>query len=413
VRGVTAPAAPDPVARTLFRLSIGIFFLGGFLTVLVSMIVPRLTLTLSLDYAQALLVQFAFHLSYLLFAVPITRAIVRLGYMRSIVAGLTVMLAGCLALTAAASAGSFAGVLLALLTLSSGITFLQIAANTVVTVIGPSRQAAARLTLLQGFNSLGTVIAPLIGAQAMLRSAAIAGQPALGAITLPFLIGAAGLGALALAYARRRDLLAGVAGDAVALPPGRLTSVLADRRLLGGVTAIFAYVGAEVTIGTLLANYLMLPTTLGASPLHAGRLVTLYWGGAMVGRFAGAALLRRFRSPVLLMVAAGGATLLSLIGAGAAGPVGAAALIAVGLCNAIMYPTIYALALPADPARAPIGSMLLCMAVVGGALVPMLTGIAADRIGLAPALALPALCYAAIVAFALSCRRDAPLNTAA
>ena len=397
----------DRVGRTVFRLSIGVAFLGGFLTVLVSMIVPRLTITLALDYAQALLVQFAFHLSYLLFAVPITRAIVRIGYMRAIVTGLSVMLAGCLGLVGAAGAESFPLVLLALLTLSSGITFLQIAVNTVVTVIGEPRRAPARLTLLQGFNSFGTVLAPLIGAELLLRDALARGQPAMGGVTWPFLIGAVGLGALAIAFARRRDLLEHAPGEAAPLPPGRLAVVLADRRLMFGVAAIFAYVGAEVTIATLLANYLMLPTTLAAAPLVAGRLVTLYWTGAMIGRFAGAVLLRRGHAPGWLALAAAGAVTLTAIAALVTGTIGAAALIAVGLCNAIMYPTIYALALPADPDTAPIGSMLLCMAVVGGAIVPLVTGVIADRIGLAPALLLPAACYGVIVLFAARCAAGA------
>ena len=403
---MTSPSdAADRIARTLFRLSIGVFFLGGFLTVLVSLIVPRLTLTLQLDYARALLVQFAFHLSYLLFAVPITRTIVRIGYMRAIVAGLSVMLVGCIGLVGAAGIQSFALLLLALLTLSSGITFLQIAANTVVTVIGSSRGAAARLTLLQGFNSLGTVVAPLIGAELMLRHMAAARQQPMGGITAPFLIGAAGLGALAIAFARRRDLLAATAGDAAPLPPGRFAALIADRRLMTGVIAMFAYVGAEVTIGTLLANFLMLPTTLAATPLAAGRWVTLYWAGAMAGRFGGAFVLRRVRAPDLLIVVAIGAALLTALAGSIAGAGGAAALIAVGLCNSVMYPTIYALALPTEPEVAPAGSMLLCMAVVGGAIVPLATGLIADRIGLPPALLLPAACYAVIAVFARGCRQ--------
>ena len=403
-----APVDADPIGRTLFRLSIGVFFLGGFLTVLVSMIVPRLTITLTLDYAQALLVQFAFHLSYLLFAVPITRAIVRIGYMRAIVTGLSVMLVGCLGLIGAAAAESFPLVLLALLTLSSGITFLQIAVNTVVTVVGAPHRAAARLTLLQGFNSFGTVLAPLVGAELLLRHALAPGAPAMGGVTLPFLIGAAGLGVLAIAFARRRDLLADAAADAAPLPPGRLAIVLADRRLMFGVAAIFAYVGAEVTIGTLLANYLMLPHTLAATPLAAGRLVTLYWAGAMIGRFAGSVPLRRGHAPGWLALAASGAVTLTAIAAIAGGEIGAAALIAVGLCNSIMYPTIYALALPSAPDAAPVGSMLLCMAVVGGAVVPLVTGVIADRVGLAPALLLPAACYGVIMLFALRSVAGAP-----
>jgi FHS family L-fucose permease-like MFS transporter len=183
-----------------------------------------------------------------------------------------------------------------------------------------------------------------------------------------------------------------------------LPAVLRNRRLLAGTVAMFAYVGAEVAIGTLIPNFLMLPNILHAAPLAAGQLVSLYWGGAMIGRFAGAVLLRDFDPGLLLAAAALGSTMLTIVAVVIGGGGGAAALIAVGLCNSIMYPTIYALALPADEAEAPLASMLLCMAVVGGAIVPLFTGMLADRIGLVPALLLPAACYLVIAAFALSGR---------
>ncbi|PHR85909.1 MAG: MFS transporter, partial [Leeuwenhoekiella sp.] len=168
VTSTLTPPEGDQIANRLFRLSIGVFFIGGFLTSSVSLLVPQLKLTLHLDYRDALLVQLAFHSSYLLFALPITWIIVRNGYMRAIVAGLAVMTAACLTLTLAQTILSFAMVLGALLLLSAGQTFLQIASNTVVAIIGPSRGAARRLTLLQGFNSLGTVLGPLISAPLLL-----------------------------------------------------------------------------------------------------------------------------------------------------------------------------------------------------------------------------------------------------
>ncbi len=407
---VVTTSSPDPEARTsktLFELSIGVFFLGGFLTSIVGLLVPRLTLTLGLDYTRALLVQFAFHLSYLLFAFPIALAILRIGYMRAIVAGLAVMVAGCLALIASAEWRSFALVLLALLTLSTGITFLQMAANTVVTVVGPSRRAAARLTLLQGFNALGTVLGPLIGAVFLLGSIGIDRGGPVGDDAVPFIGGAVLLGILAIAFHRQRNLL----GKAALSPAGallrHLPTVLHDRRLLAGTVAMFAYVGAEVAIGTLIPNYLMLPDILRATPLAAGQLVSLYWGGAMIGRFAGAFLLRRIDAGMLLAVAGLAAMALAAVASLAGGMTGAVALLAVGLCNSIMYPTLYALALPEDDAQAPLASMLLCMAVVGGAIVPLLTGVLADRIGLELALLLPASCYLVIAGFAVANRTAA------
>lgn len=402
-----AGTEPEAVSRQLFRLSIGIFFIGGFLTAIVSLLVPRFKLLNNLDYSQALLVQLASHASYLLFALPITLIILRIGYMRAIAIGTAIMAIACVALTTADAAGGFELVLAALLLLSLGITFLQIAANTVVTVIGESRRSAARLTLLQGFNSGGTVIGPLLAAPLLLGASAvtIAADPRIG---LPFIGSAVVLVILSVLFFRGRNLLPGKAlADGPRLALRRVPALLGDRRLVAGTAAMFAYVGAEVTIGTLLTNYLMRPEILGLPAVDAGRLVSVYWGGAMLGRFAGALLLRRAAADRLLVAAAVAAAVLTVIATIGAGTPGAVALLAVGLFNAIMYPTIYALALPADPVAAPLGAMLLCMAVVGGAVVPVLTGVTADHFGLAPALLLPAFCYVVIAAFARSCRVEA------
>ncbi|MGN8001344.1 MFS transporter [Sphingomonas sp. 22176] len=388
-------SASDMVAR-LFRRSIGIFFMGGFVTALVGLLVPRLTLIDRLDYTRAVLVQFAFHSSYLLFAVPITALLVRTGYMRAIAAGLGVMTIACVALGAAAWIGSYPLLLLAVLSLSTGITFLQIAANVVQPLVATEGGGPARLTLLQGFNSVGTVLAPLIGAGFLLQLGAMGRVP----LALPFLACALVLGWLCLVFWRARDLLASHPAPA-RLPLAALGRVLRARRLAWGSMAMFGYVGAEVTIGSLLANYLALPTILAIDPASAGRLVSLYWGGAMLGRFAGALGLARIAPARLLAGMALAAVLLVGVASGAHGVIGAAALVAVGLCNAIMYPTIFALALPEERGLAAYASMILCMAVVGGAVVPLATGALADRVGLAAALGLPLLCYLGIACFAL------------
>ncbi len=392
-------------ADRLFRLSVGVFFIGGFLSSIVSLLVPRLKLLFGLGYAQALLVQFSFHSSYLLFALPIAVLIVKLGYMRAIATGLAIMASACALLLWAHGLPHFGLVLLSLTLLSCGITFLQIASNTVVTVVGRPDRAAGRLTLLQSFNSLGTVAGPLLCAPFLLTPPARPGAiPDAGHIGPPFLGSIAVLAMLALAFAAERDLLPRTRRARVSpLAPLRL---VADRRVMTGAAAIFVYVGAEVTVGTLLTNYLTLPEVLGMTPVAAGRMVSLYWGGAMIGRFAGAFALRHVPAPTLLAAAAAGATLLTLAGVLVGGAAGAAALIAVGLCNAIMYPTIYALALPADDSATP-AATLLCMAVVGGAIVPYVTGVAADRFGLSPSLLLPAACYLGIGVFARGAMRDA------
>ena len=400
---VTPAAAPDSATR-LFRLSIGVFFIGGFLSSAVSLFVPRMTLIYRLDYTRALLVQFAFHTSYLLFALPIALAIIALGYMRSAATGLTVMAAACLLLLWAHALQSYALILIALLALSAGITFLQIAANTVVAVVGSAEGAAYRLNLLQAFNSVGTVAGPLIAAQYVLGDADGAGASTAVEIAPPFLFAILLLAALSIAFTLNRNLLAG--SDQASMSGARFdwTAMARNRRLVAGTAAIFFYVGAEVTIGALLVNYLVRADVFGATPVHAARLVSLYWGGAMVGRLLGALAMKRISPWQLLAFAAIGAALLVIAAAALHGPVGGAALLAVGLCNSIMYPTIYVLALPADPKLATPGGTLLCMAVVGGAVIPMLTGLLADRIGLAASFGLPALCYAFIAAFARACR---------
>ncbi|GFE77413.1 MFS transporter [Novosphingobium sp. TCA1] len=394
------------MTRRLFWLSIGVFFIGGFLSASVGLLVPQLKSVLVLDYKGALLVQLAFHSSYLLFALPAALSVVRIGYMRAIATGLTIMAAGCLALALAQGMREFLLVLAALLLLSGGQTILQIAANTVVTVFGPSRRSAFRLNLLQGFNSLGTVLGPLLSAPFLLQDIA-PGARADVAASAPFIVIGAVLAMLATLYAAHRQLLAGSpSGMGDYLPKDwrrQIVAVLAERRLLWGTLAIFLYVGAEVTIGTLMTNVLMLPSRLGLEPVSAGRLVSLYWAGAMVGRFMGAWLMTRIAETRLLFCAALAAIGLTVAAVVVPGVIGAGMLIAVGLCNAIMYPTIYALAMPEDSSKAPLASMWLCMAVVGGAVVPILTGAAADAVGLLKALLLPAACYVGIALFARHC----------
>lgn len=394
-------------ATRLFRLSIGVFFIGGFLSSTISLFVPRMTLVYGLDYVGALLIQFAFHMSYLLFAIPIALAIIAMGYMRSAATGLTVMAASCMLFLWAHGLHSYAMILLALLALSAGITFLQIAANTVVAVVGSAEGAAYRLNLLQAFNSLGTVVAPLVAAQYVLGNPAATGLSAIVEIAPPFIFAILVLAALALIFFLNRTLL----DRTVQANMGRVRLdwpvLLRNRRLVAGAVGIFVYAGAEVAIGALLVNYLVMPNVFGAAPVSAARMVSLYWGGAMLGRLVGAFAMKRIRPALLLMLAAIGAALLTLVAATMEGLTGGVALLAVGLCNSIMYPTIYVLALPEDPKLATPGGTLLCMAVVGGALVPMLTGALADRVGLATSLALPALCYLFIAAFARACRGSA------
>ncbi len=383
-----------PLPRRFFGLMIGVFLGGGVLASVEALLVPRLKLTLGLGYAEALLVQLVYYLGYLLFAIPATIVAARMGAIRATAAGLTMMAAGCLLVALAQTSARFSALLAALLLLSSGVTILQIACNGLMATLGDGARAVTRFTLLQGFNALGTVLGPLAAAWFLLGR---------GPAPVPFVAFAAGFAILAVAIRAGAD----VAPHAQAWQPptrARLARLCRNPRIVRGTAAIFVYVGAEVTIGTLAANYLMLPGTLALGPVDAGRLVSLYWLGAMIGRFAGAWLLRRIAAPTLLGRAATGAVLLLTVAIVVRGELGGAALLAVGLCNAIMFPTIYALTMPASAEDVPTASMLMCMAVVGGAAIPMATGLLADRTTLPIALACPALCYAAVLLFARGVR---------
>lgn len=407
-----APRADASKAdQTLFVLSLGLFFLWGFATVLIDILAPKLKGLFTLSYTEAMLTQFAFFIGYFVFSLPAGAIVSRVGYMRGIVIGLVVMAAGCLLFAPAASTGIYEGFLFALFVMSGGITILQVAANAVISIVGPEATSSARLTLAQAFNSFGTFIGPYIGARLIL-SDAVGPPPDLSALTpqqlsdlriaeatsvqLPFLGIAALLAILVIVFWVKRDLLPRSEGAPAA---GLGLHLLGKPRLLFGVIAIFAYVGAEVSIGTLLVNYLSQASRLGVSEMRAGELVSLYWGGAMVGRFIGAFVMRKISPGHVLMFCALGAISLAAISALTTGFMSAAAILAVGLMNSIMFPTIFSQSLRGVDTEAPRAAGLLCMAIVGGAILPVMTGAVADRVGLSVALIIPILGYLWIVFF--------------
>jgi MFS transporter, FHS family, L-fucose permease len=383
----------DHVAGRLFALLTGVYLGGGLLNSTVNLLVPRLKLMLGLDYAQALLVHLAYYSSYLLFALPVTLCAVRFGYMRAIAGGLCTIAAGNLLFAIAQGQRDYAFVLLSLLVMSAGVTFLQIAGAAVTRTFGSGTRMASRLTLLQAFNSVGTVAGPLIGAHFLL------GTDDRSMTAAPFLFGAVAMLLLGVMMWANRSLPVEQPDPEPTIP--RLPALLRERAMQIGALAIFVYVGAEVTIGTLAVSYLMQPDTVGLSAQTSGKLVSLYWAGAMIGRFAGAFAVRRIGARGLLAQAAIGAGVLLLVAVLVRGEAGSVALLAIGLCHSVMFPLIYTLALPPRTEDTAAASMILCMAVVGGAIVPMLTGLAADRIGLVPSLLVPGLCYAVIWAFAM------------
>ncbi|KAF0185251.1 MAG: sugar MFS transporter [Hyphomonadaceae bacterium] len=403
-----AAAKPD---RTLFVLSLGLFFLWGFATVLIDILVPKLKGLFTLSYTEAMLTQFAFFIGYFVFSLPAGVIVGRIGYMRGIVVGLVIMTIGCLLFAPAARMGVYEGFLLALFIMSGGITILQVAANAVISIAGAEGSSSARLTLAQAFNSFGTFIGPIIGARLILggetaKPADVASMTAeqlssmriaeAASVQTPFLGIAALLVVLVLVFWFRRNLLP---RTEQAPASGLGLNLLGRPRVLFGVIAIFAYVGAEVSIGSILVNYLMQPSRLDVVAVRAGELVSFYWGGAMVGRFLGAAVLRSVNPGHVLMACALGAISLAVASAYTTGLTSAVAILAIGLMNSIMFPTIFSQSLKGIGEDAPKAAGLLCMAIVGGAILPVITGAVADRAGLSIALIVPILGYLWIVFF--------------
>jgi FHS family L-fucose permease-like MFS transporter len=389
-------------------LVVSLFFAWGFVTVLNDPLIAKLKGLFALNYAEAMLTQFAFFLGYFIFSIPAGAILGRFGYVRSIALGLVIMAAGCLLFAPAARLALYPLFLLALFCVASGITLLQVAANPYIAALGSAATSHSRLTLAQAFNALGTFVGPFIGALFILQNG-VASPGAMPAAMLqaerireaqivqrPFLV----IALLLLLFAMVFWLLRNQPGPAASSSPNPFrAALLRQPRLVFGVACIFLYVGAEVSIGSGLTNYLMQPAILGVTAKAAGALVSIYWGLAMLGRFAGAAILRRVPAGKVLATHALAALALALAATQSAGPAAAAAVLAIGLANSIMFPTIFTLALEGLGEETTHGSALLCMAIVGGAIVPVVFGHMADAIGLSHALIVPAACYAVIAAY--------------
>jgi FHS family L-fucose permease-like MFS transporter len=421
----TQAASRNPGQQTLLvGLVVLLFFAWGFATVLNDILIPKLKGLFELNYTEVMLTQFSWFLSYFIFSIPAGLVLSRIGYLRGAVLGLAVAALGYMLFTPAAELGSFPAFMVALFVVAAGITMLQVAANPFIELLGTEATSHSRLTLAQAFNSLGTAIGPYVGAVLILSSGvtiktaglsqaalAAARRTEAHALQLPFFVFAALFLALAVVFwLLRKSAAPPVAGQA------RLSAILAllgRPRLVLGALAIFVYVGAEVSIGSVMTNYLMQPSVLAVTAERAGTLLSFYWGGAMVGRFAGAFALRIVKPGLALAAGAVGACLLALVSSQSVGPFAAYSLIAVGLFNSIMFPTIFSLATEQLGDETPNGSGLLCMAIVGGAIIPLITGAVADRVGLALSLIVPAVCYVWIVAYGVMAARGLGLTKAA
>ncbi len=413
--GGTATHANTQVA-SLRVFVFALFFTFGGITSLNDVIIPKLKDLFTLSYAQAMLVQSAFFAAYFIVSLPAAAIVQRIGYMRTAVVGLLTMTAGCLLFIPASSSGMFGTFLLALFVLAAGITIVQVVANPLISMLGAPATASSRLTFAQAFNSLGTAVFPYVGAILILGSLAHVDQATLSADALAayraaesqvvvhtYLGLAVALAVVAfLVWTNRNKLVEHPHPDSSMWSAFYL---LKQPRFAFGTLCIFLYVGAEVAVGSLIVNYLMQHDVLGLGAEAAGKHVPLYWGGAMVGRFLGAYVLR-ICSPGKVLAGAGAiAALLLLVSATTQGATSGWALLAIGLVNSIMFPTIFTLASEGLGERAAEGSGLICVAIVGGAIVPLITGYAADAAGLRLALAVPALCYLLILAFGWYARR--------
>jgi FHS family L-fucose permease-like MFS transporter len=408
-----AVASTNPDYSRPLAIVTTLFFMWGFLTCLNDILVPHLKSIFDLSYARVMLVQFAFFSAFFLFSVPWAKVVNRIGYQRTMVVGLLTMALGAFLFLPAASVASYPLFLTALVVLAAGITGLQVSANPYVVVLGKPETASSRLDLTQAFNSLGTTIAPKLGGLLILATAPMAMEElhqlsphALHAyrvqeaasVKMPYTV-------ICIALV----LLAVVIGT-FKLPKiehaehrsGVDDSIWKHPNLIWGAVGIFAYVGAEVSIGSFLVNFFGLPEIAGFSAKTAAGFVSFYWAGAMIGRFLGAGLLRRIRPGNLLgLCAICAATLVSasmILG----GHTAMWSILSVGLFNSIMFPTIFSLGLAELGPLTGSGSGILTMAIVGGAVLPVIQGVIADHVGIHHAFFLPLLCYLYILFYGLS-----------
>jgi len=414
VSGAGGASETSETYKGALAIVTSLFFMWGFVTVLNDILVPHLKAIFDLSYAKVMLIQFAFFSAYFIFSMPSAKLIDWVGYKRTMVVGLMTMGAGALLFLPAASAASYALFLGALMVLAAGITALQVAANPYVAVLGPEKTGSSRLNLTQAFNSFGTMIGPYLGGLLILSAnpktpEELQQMPAAAlqayrvqeasSVKLPYLIIGVAL------------ILLGIVIGMIKLPAmphaerhgetGRKTSLWKYPHLVLGAIGIFVYVGAEVSIGSFLINYFTQKNIGNISEVAAAGFVSYYWGGAMVGRFIGSAILQKLETPILLGIAAAAAGALVVTSMLTAGHVAMWSIILVGFFNSVMFPSIFTLGIAKLGPLTGDGSGVLIMAIVGGALIPVLQGALADRFGIHHAFVLPVLCYLYILYYAL------------
>ncbi|MGI2170572.1 sugar MFS transporter [Shewanella sp. MF05960] len=382
-----------------------LFFMWGFLTCLNDILIPYLKNMFELNYAQAMLVQFCFFGAYFIVSIPAGALVGKIGYQKGIITGLVIACVGCLLFYPSASYGSYNMFLFAFFVLASGITILQVSANPYVSVLGPAETASSRLTLTQAFNSLGTTVAPFFGSWLILSTVEhdakitevgevigqLSVQQQASAVQTPYLILAGALFVLALIFMLLKLPLLGKKVISTEKDSGG--SAWKYPHLVLGAVGIFVYVGAEVGIGSFLISFLTQDDIGGLSESQAAHYIAYYFGGAMVGRFIGAGVMQKIKAGKVLAFNALCACVLIVAAMFNVGSVAMWALLLVGLCNSIMFPTIFSLALQDLKQHTSQGSGILCLAIVGGAVLPLLQGVLADSLGIQLAFIVPLVCY--------------------
>jgi MFS transporter, FHS family, L-fucose permease len=411
---VTAPGAGQSYTAPLATVTT-LFFMWGFLTCLNDILVPHLKSIFDLSYAEVMLIQFAFFGAYFIFSLPSAKLVDWMGYQRSMVAGLLTMGLGAFLFVPAASVPSFPLFLGALIVLAAGITCLQVAANPYVTVLGRPETASSRLNLTQAFNSLGTFLAPFFGGLLILSAApktlddirAMAPDVLqayrlheAATVKMPYV--GLGIALVVLALAIGSFKLPKIEHAQHKVGEKVNDSIWKHPSLIFGAIGIFVYVGGEVSIGSFLVNYFTQPEIGALTEKVAASFVAFYWGGAMVGRFIGSALLQKMSTRGLLGICAVCAAALVAISMLTTGHFAMYSIILVGFFNSIMFPSIFTLGVAELGPLTGDGSGVMIMAIVGGAIIPVAQGWIADHIGIHHAFFLPVICYLYILFFALS-----------
>ncbi|MCP4320465.1 MAG: sugar MFS transporter [Alteromonadales bacterium] len=381
-----------------------LFFMWGFITCLNDILIPHLKGVFDLSYSQAMLVQFCFFGAYFIVSLPAGSIVKKLGYQKGIVLGLVIAAIGCVGFYPAAAMHSYPVFLLALFVLASGITLLQVSANPYVSMLGDAKTASSRLTMTQAFNSLGTTVAPFFGAFLILNHAAdsMSAQASAEAVQMPYIFLAAMLLVLAAIFAWLKLPNLSVVEDTEDKPQSNDNgSAWQHSHLVLGAVGIFVYVGAEVSIGSFLVSFFAEPSIAGLEESEAAKYIAYFWGGAMVGRFIGAAVMQKVAAGKALFFNSVLAVLFILVATLFSGNIAMIAILLVGLCNSIMFPTIFSLAINGLGKHTSQGSGILCLAIVGGAIIPLIQGLLADNIGIQPSFYLPILCYLFIAYYGL------------